>query len=747
LNGNVPLPAGTGTFKFQSHEVNNFKITHKNLLNSASNTSTFRLIATCVPSDSDSDGTPNYLDSDDDNDGISDNIEAQGNTPIPASNTDVNLDGIDDAFGSGLTPVDTDTDGIADYLDLDSDNDGILDAVELTVDTDADGISNYRELDSDNDLCNDVTEAGFLDPNTDGYLGNSPVIINANGQVVSGVGYTTPNGNYIIGAPITISTQPTIAPTCEMQNTSITVADNGGNTYQWQVSTDGVLWNNVTNNITYSGATTNALAITSVTNTMNGYKYRVRLDKAGNSCGLISAEATLTVYALPVVNDTNIIQCDDNLDAIIAINLTVNNNLISANFANETFTYYTSAIGAQNATPSLLIPDPLAFVNSASPGAITVWTRVTNNANGCFSVARIDAQVIATQIPTTYSQSFRNCDDYIDAANDDTDGIANFDISSVTTDLINNVLPPGNYSIKYYRNTADRDAQTNAISDITDFRNDIRDSQVIWGRVDNAVSQACWGFARVNLTIDPLPSINLTSQEFFCTNVPSFSLTLDAGINDGASPAIYTYKWFKNDVEIIGETNYTLTVAELANYKVEVKTAFNCTRTRTITLIPSNYATLQQPIVVDLADQNSITVNVTGDGDYVYSLDSEFGPFQDSNSFYNVTAGVHIAYIKDLNGCGTVPQSISILGVPKFFTPNGDGFNDYWNIQGIDSTLNSNAIIFIYDRFGKLLKQIVPTSQGWNGTFNGIALPADDYWFTAEFDNNRSVKGHFALKR
>ncbi len=107
-----------------------------------------------------------------------------------------------------------------------------------------------------------------------------------------------------------------MAPTCELQNATISLVDNGGNTYQWQLSTDGVNWNNLTNDATYPNVTANPLNIIGVTNAMNGYKYRVQLNKIGNSCGLTSAETTLTVYVLPVVNDITIIQCDDDLDAV-----------------------------------------------------------------------------------------------------------------------------------------------------------------------------------------------------------------------------------------------------------------------------------------------------------------------------------------------------------------------------------------------------------------------------------------------
>ena len=92
------------------------------------------------------------------------------------------------------------------------------------------------------------------------------------------------------------------------------------------------------------------------------------------------------------------------------------------------------------------------------------------------------------------------------------------------------------------------------------------------------------------------------------------------------------------------------------------------------------------------------------------------------------------------------PILIPVMGIPKFFTPNSDGINDTWNIQGITPSYAS-SIIYIFDRFGKLIKQISPLGAGWDGTYNGQLLPADDYWFTMQLSDNRNIKGHFTLKR
>lgn len=953
LNNTIPLAAGTGTFKFLTYLAKSISFTHKNLSDTNPNKSTLKFFAVCVPKDSDIDGMPDQLDTDSDNDGIIDTIEAQVNNSVILSNSDTNNNGLDNAFEPGLTPIDSDLDGIVDYLDLDSDNDGILDSAETGNDLDADGIRNFRDLDSDKDLCSDVIEAGFTDGDGDGKFGNSPTIPDSKGLVI-GAPYTIPSSNFLLLAPIVITTQPIVAPTCELQNATITLVDNGGNTYQWQLSTDGITWNDILNDATYSGSTTNTLLLTTVTNLMNGYKYRVQLSKIGNSCGLTSAETTLTIYVLPVVNDISIIQCGIDLLGFSTFNLTVKNNEISSDFANETFTYYTSLAGANAADATLKIATPLAYTNT-TPFVMPVWARVVNK-NGCFRTTQITLQVLATQIPITFNRAFEVCDDLLDingvnnANNNKRDGVSSFDFSSVTTD-IKALLPTGNYSITYYRNQADALAELNAISDISQYRNiGYANTQVIWGRVDSDVDNACFGlgpyvtvtveklpFANpvtisrqcdnnqdgvytfntanlqstllgtnqsfpvtvtyfdaannplkdsngvlitspfpntfstnsqiikavvtnnttlkcfdettiqfivddlpeafavpVSLTticddeLDPLtqdgkyafdtatfqttilngqigmnvkyfdqngaalpsplpnpflmgtqnirvvvenpintsciatviipfivypvPNINLNTNgnddELVCQNDPTFFRQIDAGIQDGSPINDYVYIWSKDGAVLSTKIDYTLYVNEEGLYTVEVINTSGCSRTRTIKVTASDVANIDSILIADMTDINTVTVNVSGLGDYEFSLDEPSGYFQDSNFFNDVPAGIHVVYINDKNGCGLVSETIAVVGVPKFFTPNNDGYNDYWSVKGVNASFNTNSIIYIFDRYGKLLKQWVPaSSDGWDGTFNGINLPSDDYWYTIILEDGREAKGHFSLKR
>jgi len=88
---------------------------------------------------------------------------------------------------------------------------------------------------------------------------------------------------------------------------------------------------------------------------------------------------------------------------------------------------------------------------------------------------------------------------------------------------------------------------------------------------------------------------------------------------------------------------------------------------------------------------------------------------------------------------------VIVLDYPRFFTPNGDNFNDVWFVKNLDQL--PDYTISIFDRYGKLLKQMNQNNSGWTGLFNGQQLPADDYWFNLIFSDGRIIKGHFSLKR
>jgi len=172
-------------------------------------------------------------------------------------------------------------------------------------------------------------------------------------------------------------------------------------------------------------------------------------------------------------------------------------------------------------------------------------------------------------------------------------------------------------------------------------------------------------------------------------------------------------------------------------------------KTINVTVNPSNTInTLNWTTTDAFTKVQVVTITDPLGANYLYQMDS--GPFQTNTTFENVASGIHSITVKDVNGCSELTNNnVLIIGYPKYFTPNGDTYNDTWNIKWL-ADLSSNSRIYIFDRYGKLLKDISPNDSGWDGTFIGRPMPADDYWFTVEYAEQNSVKkfkSHFSLKR
>ncbi|MGJ5642200.1 choice-of-anchor L domain-containing protein [Formosa sp. S-31] len=176
-----------------------------------------------------------------------------------------------------------------------------------------------------------------------------------------------------------------------------------------------------------------------------------------------------------------------------------------------------------------------------------------------------------------------------------------------------------------------------------------------------------------------------------------------------------------------------------------------CYFIKALTLFP--YSTPYGPDLTVTANatsflsNNTVSVSVTGgSGDYVYSIDN--GTPQASNQFENVALGQHSITVKDIAGCAEGEVLVQVIDIPKYFTPNHDGFHDTWHIIGIENL--PGTMVYIYDRFGKILTTLESDAPGWDGLYRGRPMPTDDYWYVADIVQNGEefqVKGHFSLKR
>ena len=254
-----------------------------------------------------------------------------------------------------------------------------------------------------------------------------------------------------------------------------------------------------------------------------------------------------------------------------------------------------------------------------------------------------------------------------------------------------------------------------------------------------------------NITIYPLKGLLLKSGTI-CVDYQTGTLINDVQLNTGLNPDSYTVDWFLDGNKISTGPNYAA-IKEGTYTVVSTKNTPNAGddcgyNPATVTVEKSSPAIASVTVTDAFEDSIDIVVNLTnGFGIYEYQMDN--GNFQTSNIFPNVASGQHIITVKDTKGnCGDLVLIANVLKYPKFFTPNNDGFNDSWNIPDLE--FQPDAVINIFDRYGKFLKELKPSGPGWDGNYNGNPLPSTDYWFQVFYTQDgiaQVFKSHFSMKR
>ena len=252
---------------------------------------------------------------------------------------------------------------------------------------------------------------------------------------------------------------------------------------------------------------------------------------------------------------------------------------------------------------------------------------------------------------------------------------------------------------------------------------------------------------QINVVVYALPNPMLTDG-LICLNNASLPSSQFYTLTTGLNNSDYSFNWLFGGVLIPAATGNSYNANQAGSYSVIA------TNNNTGCVSDEVFATITESVQGEsliinqsgtFSDNPTITVTVVGgDGPFLYQLDDS--GFQTSNIFTSVASGNHIITVVDEKFCTNLTATATIINYPYFFTPNADGTNDYWNIKGLSEKSN----ILIFDRFGKILKQISTNGAGWDGTYNGQIMPSDDYWFTIDYQENgfqNTFKSHFSLKR
>lgn len=482
-----------------------------------------------------------------------------------------------------------------------------------------------------------------------------------------------------------------------------------GAVYKWEK--DGIPFTNSSNTFEIPSATLDDTG-----------RYRLEIILPNPDECTIIGESTIHINPLPPTETLSLIQCDldsDTNDGLTAFNL----NELSLN-SEFNYTFYESISDMNSDLP---ITDNTNFLNT-NPFNETIYYRVSNSA-GCTDVGQLELEVQSINLSTSAPYIFETCDEDI---NDSVlDGFFNLD---EIRPFVNTVL-----DVRFYASIDDARIEVNSLMGT------IRtESTTLYARIEN--EGLCEDVVKVELLVNPKPFIDFDSTFLWCTDATAMELIAPSGFD--------SYRWLKQEAGVNNEvsTNQNVFIASIGNYILEVGYSYDtsagtllCTSEKVFTIAPSNIAVIEDVVIEDVSDNNLVKVLVTGDGLYEYSLDGE--TYQDSNLFENVLPGFATLYVRDKNGCGITDKIISVVGYPKFFTPNNDGVNDFWQVKGINGQFQNGSLISVYDRYGKILAQISPTDKGWDGSYNGKALPSTNYWFKVILEDGRVFQGPFALKR
>lgn len=392
---------------------------------------------------------------------------------------------------------------------------------------------------------------------------------------------------------------------------------------------------------------------------------------------------------------------------------------------------------AGESTHSLLIPE--ALLSDAGNYRVTVFKP---GSEACPFVT--EANVVVNILPEISTKILTFCENNEDEF---LSGVADFDLKQIELNQ--------NFSYTYYETIDDLNNDIPIINS-NKYSNIIPYDQIVYYKVVN--ENGCENVGEILLQVKLVPQLLIEPAYRLCENSPILNIDLPIGLD--------SYNWYKinNGNEQLISSVREFTISEIGDYIISVGNFYEnnsemilCERRIEFTVDTSSKAIIEDINIVNNFGSYSIEIFVNGVGDYEYSINGI--DYQESNYFDNISSNGLTVYVKDKNGCGIVEEEVNFMeavgihtvvhydGFPKFFTPNGDGINDYWQYIPASSDDVNIISIDIYNRFGQLLIQLDPKSKGWDGNFNGKMLHETDYWFKANLINNDIVQGHFSLVR
>ncbi len=448
----------------------------------------------------------------------------------------------------------------------------------------------------------------------------------------------------------------------------------------------------------------------------------VRIENSADTTCYDTTSLNLHVLRSPIKTEVSHWQvCDSDDDSTFSFDLQEKDSEILGNQSADEFAihYFESA---ERASANR---DAIQGLYENTTKRQEIFYRKENVADpACFVIGGFELQVF-TLPSLTMPTALAVC------AGEDGDGNV-FDLSLKDGEVLN-TNAKDTYRVRYFNSHEDADANRDSLPKNAYVTEHLQET--IYARVENKAMNSCYAISSFELIVSTVPRINLDQVYVICPDSPELRLNggdFETWIWRGADQTVLGTDQF---LEITDLGKYTLTVSQTQN-------GINCDRTTGFEVVSSGAPEDFTTEISGFSNQLTLTINASGTGEFEYAVDQE--NFRSENQF-TVLPGTHSVTVRDLYLCRTITKEVIALGYQKFFTPNGDGFNETWEVIGME--YYPDAKLYIFDRYGKMLTRLSPTGSGWDGTHNGALMPSSDYWFRFENQEGTIFKGHFALKR
>ena len=492
---------------------------------------------------------------------------------------------------------------------------------------------------------------------------------------------------------------------------------------------NGLPGNNITSPESYSNTTNPQLIHITITDTVTG----------------CSTNGQFMLQVIPGAGTpADLYECSNN--GIAVFNLSENNTAVANGNSSAVVSYFISEEDALSG----LNPLGKTYQNTLAFQQETVWARSEVLGGSCYDITSFTVNIEnppQLYYPDSTPPSLTKCDD--DAIDDES---AAFNLTPFDLAFING---QENVLLTYHTSEADAESGNNPITTPEEYHN-TTNPQTVYIRLASTLAD-CYATGYLTLNIDNAIPIG-NPQDFWVCDTEETGFQLfdlfqnNNAVKDGATDREVTYHATQQDA--MAKTNVLprFYMNAIAYGPQQIWARLNRTdgchgyaiAPFTIGVIPLPEIQFTLNVVDFTTNDNSIAIEMAGDtSEFEYSMDGQI--YGSITTFTNLEPGLYTIYIRSKDGCSEESIEVPVLNYPRYFTPNGDGSHEVWNVNYI--RYYPDARITIFDRYGKLITSYLGDERGWEGTYNGRNLPSTDYWFTLEFATGRKIQGHFSLVR